>query len=133
MKSGFGFFYLDVSDFIGDKGIFALAVELVLERQNEQAGEEHESTHDVVAGSEGTRVDFDPGHHVRADPAAEVAAGIDEGNGTSCCRTREERRRDRPPNTHGGVDADSGEADKAEGNRQAVNERGKAEAEGTDK
>lgn len=116
----------------GSEDILALAVELVLDGQYEQAGDEHCRTHDVVAGSEGTRVDLDPGHHVRSDPAAEIAAGIDESDGTSSRRTREERRRDRPPDAHGGVDADSGEADECECDRQALSERGEAEADSTD-
>ena len=86
---------------VGGEDVFALAVEFVLDGQDEQAGDEHGGAHDKVAGGEGARVDFDPGHHVRADPAAEVAAGVDQGNGTSCGRTREEGRRDRPPDAHG--------------------------------
>ena len=115
---------------VSGEDVFALAVELVLDGQDEQAGDEHGGAHDEVASGEGARVDFDPGHHVRADPAAEVAAGVDQGNGTSCCRTRQESRRDRPPDAHGGMDADSGEADEREGDGQALCERGEAEADG---
>jgi hypothetical protein len=128
----FSFFQLGVFCFSRNKDVLAFAIEFVLDGQDEQAGEQHECPHDVVAEIEGTRRDFDPSHHVRADPAAEVAAGVDESDGTSCCRTREECCRDRPPNTHGCMDADSGEADKRKSNRQAVSKRGKTETKSTD-
>ena len=49
MFSCFGFFD-DDGGFIGCEDVFALAVELVLDGQDEQAGDEHGGTHDEVAG-----------------------------------------------------------------------------------
>ena len=71
--------------------------EAVLDGQYEERRREHHAAHDEVTEVERTRVRLDPAHHVRADPAAEIAARVDERHGASGCRARQERRRDRPP------------------------------------
>ena len=112
------------SGFDGGSGVFFcgrgigivahLTVEFVFDSQDEQAAREHEGAHDVVANVKASRRGFDPSHHVRADPASEVAAGVDERDGTGGGGTGQEGRRDGPPYAHGRMDADRGEADEEE-------------------
>jgi len=83
-----------------------LAIEAVFDGEDEQAGEQHEGAHDVVAEVEAAGRGLDPGHHIRADPAADVATAIDERDRGCGRRACEERGRDCPPDAHGGMDAD---------------------------
>ena len=106
--------------------------EAVLDRQYEERRREHHAAHDEVTEVERTRVRLDPAHHVWADPAAEIAAGIDEGDGASRCRARQECRRNRPPDTHRRMDADGREADEHERDRRIRRERREREAERAD-
>ena len=93
---------------------FSRPVPAVLDRQHRKRGDEHEERHEEVARVEGACLRLEPAHHVGADPAAEIAAGVDEGDAAGGGGAGEEARRDRPPDAHGGVDADGGQADEEE-------------------
>ena len=105
---------------------------MVLDRQHRKRGDEHEERHEEVSRVEGSCLRLEPAHHVGAYPAAEIAAGVDEGDAAGGGGAREEARRDRPPDAHGGVDADGGQADEEERRIHVISKRAESEADGAD-
>ncbi len=110
----------------------SLAVPTILDCQHGERGDEHEERHEEVARVEGACLRLEPAHHVGADPAAEVAAGVDEGDAAGGGGAGEEACRDRPPDAHGGVDADGGQADEEERRIHVIGKGAEPEADGAD-
>lgn len=69
---------LDSSFCIEEDIFFGGAIDFIFQGQDQDTGTEHESRHEVVAHGEAARFSLDPGHHVRSEHDAQVAAGVDE-------------------------------------------------------
>ena len=123
---------LDSGLCIEENVFFGGAIDFIFQGQDQDAGAEHEGGHEIVAHVEAARFSLDPGHHVRSEHAAQVAAGVDEGDGAGSGRAGKEGRRDGPPYAHGSMDADSRQADEEQGDAHVVSERRQAEADSTD-
>ncbi len=123
---------LDVGFGVEEDVFFGGAVDFIFQSQDQEAGAEHEGCHEVVTHVEAACLGLDPGHHIRTEHAAQVAAGVDEGDGAGSGRAGKERRRDGPPYAHGSVDADCRQADEEQGDAHVMSERRQAEADSAD-
>lgn len=123
---------LDSSFCIEEDIFFGGAIDFIFQGQDQDTGTEHESRHEVVAHVEAARFSLDPGHHVRSEHAAQVAAGVDKGDGAGSGRAGKEGRRDGPPYAHGSMDADSRQADEEQGDAHVMSERRQTKADSTD-
>lgn len=69
---------LDVGFGVEEDVFFGGAVDFIFQSQDQEAGAEHEGGHEVVTHVEAACLSLDPGHHIRTEHAAQVAAGVDE-------------------------------------------------------